>query len=186
MKTLRYLLRRKTDTKYDVPGDATVWTYHQSSGMTAILCAFLMAALMELVGIHFLLCLWQPWIAWIFSIASAWLVLQILAQMRTTGFRPHFADENHLALRNGMLDVASIPLNEIRLIESTSRRPKVDPSVDSVPSVSVCLPASHNVVIHLGQLNDFSLFFGQKSQSKTVLVYVDNPDDFVRQIAGTQ
>lgn len=144
--------------------------------MSAIIIAFFLAALTELVVVHYFVAMWNDWVAWILTASSVWVALTIVAQLRTIGWRPHMIHNGDLVLRNGMYDLASISLENISGVEKTSVIPEENEGAFKPLQTSV--PVSHNVIVRLTKPCEATLLYGQRRDFETALVFVDDPAAF--------
>ena len=76
--------------------------YRKKSGYTAIFVAILMAAVTELVALHFLLASWSEVAAFVHLGISGYALLWIVGDYRALGRRPHVLTEETLRLRCGL------------------------------------------------------------------------------------
>ena len=174
---LRFLFRRSSSSpEFDVPDSAETFTYHRKSGMAAMVCGFLLAAVVELTVVHYFAAKWSAIVAWLLTISSVWVAMSIIAQLRTIAWRPHYLDQNTLVLRNGMYELARIPLDHVESVQRTTATPKAASSTDK--PLQVCVPVSHNVVLELNHENQATLLYGQTRSFRSALVFVDDPEAF--------
>ena len=155
------------------PADAITFTYHRKSAIRVLLLALLMAAFVETVVLHFLISMWSHLVAWLATASSLWIALTVVAQIRSLSLRPIYLHQGQLHLRNGMYELAVIPVRSIDSVEVTAR-PPVAVSEGEKP-LNACFPAGHNVVIRLDQEREATLLYGQRKTFRTALVHVDEP-----------
>ena len=177
--TLYYLLRRTNHKSADindlleVPTTATTFSYHRKSGMTALLLVGIMIMFVELAAVHMLLGMFSHLLAWLATFSSLYFGLLIVAQTRAIRSRPIYLDDGALHIRNGIFNLASIELENVRSVVATPR------VFESELPLNACFPASHNVVLDLHSEGVANLLYGKKKVFGSVLLNVDDPQQFV-------
>lgn len=94
----------------------TAFTHHRRSGQAGIVMVFVMLLLVEGVGVHLLLSMWNSVAAWIFTLSSAYGALWIVADYRATVLRPILVGQRRVLIRAGLrytLDVSRSEITEI-------------------------------------------------------------------------
>ncbi|MEE2907354.1 MAG: hypothetical protein VX527_05915 [Planctomycetota bacterium] len=186
---LKYLLVKPDDDspggKYlDVPRDAEVFTYHQKHSGRTLLAGLVLAAIVEATAIHFLIAIWNDWVALAATLTSVWLALQILAQIRAIGMRPIYIDQGHLMLRNGAFDLADVPLDHVESIERSTRECKR--TKGELAPLNVGFPAAHNVILRLKEPMEARILNLKKRDFQVALLAIDDADRFVASIQNAQ
>jgi len=175
---LKYLLAKpKNGPWLDLPQGADAFSYHQESGLRALLSGFLLVAIMEATVLHFLLAIWSHWIAIAATLSTVWLILQIISQIRAVGLRPIYIANNRLVLRNGAFDIAKIDIEQIESIDASAK--DVDIEVDQLKPFNVCFPASHNVVLILKSPAQGIVFNRRKRDFQIALLAIDDKEGLV-------
>lgn len=90
------------------PVEGTVFTYHGASSPHLIVGVFLFLIVIETVGIHLLLSLWNETFAWVATALSIYFGIQLFAHLKALILRPIAVTENDLFLRCGILGDAMI------------------------------------------------------------------------------
>lgn len=94
----------------------------RQSGATLVLGCFLGLFLVETVALHFLLHLWKPLLAWLFTGAGLYSCLQLAAHIRALRVRPSTVHQGVCYLRNGILGGdADIPCALITAVHTGNR-----------------------------------------------------------------
>ena len=91
--------------------------YRSRSGYGVVLAAILMAATLELFGVHLLLRMWSATAAWIHLVLSIYAVIWVVGDFRAMRLRPHRIDTERLRLRCGLrwdLDVETARVARVR------------------------------------------------------------------------
>ncbi|MDC3224518.1 hypothetical protein OAU26_06250 [Mariniblastus sp.] len=175
---LKYLLASRSEIlEASVPAGATTFTYHRNSALQALLCGFLMAALVEATVLHVVLAFWNHWLAIVATLTTALCALQIIGQIRAVGMRPIYFHEQRLTLRNGAFDLAEISIGQINRIELSFA--DVDVANDALKPLNVSFPASHNVTITLKTESEALILSRTKRNFDIALLAVDNAKEFV-------
>lgn len=99
----------------DAPKE-TSFTYHQTSQFKTVSIVFSIIILLETVGLHVLLSMWSPLLAWIFGVLNVYGILYLVAMSRSMACLPHMLDERQLYIQNGFQSSAVIPLHAIHEI----------------------------------------------------------------------
>ena len=147
------------------------FTYHKKSGKVILfgLAIFVVAA--ETIVLHILIAGWNETVAWIITIPSAYVLLQIFAHIKAIYQRPIELREDKLIVRYGLLGDTEIDTNNIEEIEFTSIYTE---NLENVKNVSVLGAFEQfNTVIHLKEEEMFIGFYGMRNKYKTLLLYVD-------------
>ncbi|NBB80155.1 MAG: hypothetical protein GVY36_12045, partial [Verrucomicrobia bacterium] len=97
--------------------EASTYTYHKSSGYGVILAGIMVALVIELVGVHLLLHLWSPTVAWIHTALGLYGMLWLVGDYRAMRFRPIQLHGDVLYLRCGLRWSIRVPLASIASVE---------------------------------------------------------------------
>lgn len=100
------------------------FSYHHRSGYGAVLGALLMAAALELVGVHLLLRMWSETAVWIHGGLSVYAVLWLLGDYRAMRRRPHQVGHEDIRIRCGLRWDIEASWEEVALVRR-SRRPEI-------------------------------------------------------------
>lgn len=104
------------------PAGTTPFTHHRRSGQAAMVFALLLLMLVEGIAAHVLLLLWSGTAAWIFTAATLYSALWLLADYRATVLRPILVSREIVVLRAGLRWTISVPRD--RLAAITHVRPE--------------------------------------------------------------
>ena len=100
-----------------VPSGTIAFTYHRENAFAAILATVLLAAVGELVAVHFLVRNWSASAAWVLTIVSAIGAFWLLGFLRSILLRPILIDAEALRVRVGVQWRAEIPFEAIERAE---------------------------------------------------------------------
>jgi len=174
----------------DVPPDT--FTSYKTNGILLVLGVFCCCFLVETVGLHFLLALWNKQVAWILTTLGAYTALQLYAHMRAVRIRPIRIGEKSLQLRNGLVADAAVLFDNIDAIEFD--RPKrgsanktAQPPLPSTRTVKLALIKgleNHNILLRLKQPILVHRPFGIRQEADTLLFFVDRPEEFLAAVRG--
>ena len=109
------------------------FSYHRRSGYGAILAAVLMAAALELVGIHFLLRMWSETAVWVHAALSLYGVVWLVGDYRAMRRRPHEFGASGLRVRVGLRWDVSVSWDEVVAVRRTRRPALGDGYLSMVP-----------------------------------------------------
>jgi len=154
----------------------TTFTSHKKSGTVLVLGTFLALFIIETMGVHFLVALWKPAVAWIVSVLSSYTCLQLFAHIRSIRIRPSQVHLNTVELHNGLAADVIIDIRNISEIFFTKK------NIEGGRQVKLSLLAGlepHNVVIRTKIPVVVTKIFGIQKTADTILFYVDAPDEFI-------
>ena len=178
--TCYYLLRRipktieNTAEHFETPLDANIFSYHRSSGMTALLLVGVLIVTIEIAAVHILIAMFSHPLAWLASASSLYVGLLIVAQTRAIRSRPIYLHGQELHIRNGMFDLMTIKLNNIAAVTASSRCEN-----DPKRKLNATVPATHNVIVSLKEPTKANLLYGQTKMVDSILLHVDEPDRLI-------
>lgn len=174
------------------------FTTYKTNGILLILGVFCCCFVVETVGVHFLLAMWNKKLAWIITALSAYTVLQLYAHMRAVKARPVLVTDRLLLLRNGLIADVSVNFDNIEYIESKPARfgsaqrvsiqsinkppVTVQPVDTNIQPIKLALFKSfenHNILIRLRQPVQVHRPFGIRQKTDTLLFFVDRPEIFL-------
>lgn len=152
------------------------FSYHKNSSTQAILGAVILISFVEVFAIHFLLSKWSIVAAWILTGLSLYTILQIWGLIKSLSRRPISIDENRLHLHYGILNEATIELNDIESLELSSKDLEEDSEIKIFSPLGKL--EGHNIIIHLKNENELSGFYGIKKKFKALAFHVDDVNLF--------
>lgn len=157
------------------------FSYHQKSGVIALLGAFVGAIAIETVVVHLLLERWNNTAAWIATALSLYGILQLIALLRSLPRMPIILDEERqvLTLRYGFFALATLPLADIESI-ILSRR--VVQSDEVLPLSPVGAIGGQNIIIKVFTHLDLHGLYGGQKVCRSVAFFVDQPEVFKAEI----
>ena len=150
------------------------FTSYKENGILAVLYALLMVLIIETITMHFAFALVGNVFAWILTALSLYTCLQFFAHIRAVKLRPSTIENNLLHLHMGMAADANIDIANIKTIELTTKD-FVD--IDLVKISLFKKLESHNMRIDLYEPIEVIKIFGLKKESKTILFFVDSPNE---------
>ena len=152
------------------------YTYHKKSGKLALFGAILFIIGIETLVLHYFVVQWNWYVAWLLTLSSGYVLLQLFAHSKAVCQRPIEFIGNKLYVRYGLFGGTEIELDNIRDIELSTI-----PTVDEQDAKHVSLLADleqFNTKIHLKKKEQFVGFYGMKEEYKTLLLYVDEAEKF--------
>lgn len=152
------------------------FSYHKKSGQTEVLGIICFLLIVETVPVHILLSMWNETLAWIASLSSLYIMLQILAHLRASRLRFIVFEEERLVLRNGLAASAQINYADIEDLEMTSRRVKTDKKVVKIGFLPEL--ESHNMVLSLTDPQPITGLYGKEKKAQVLLFFVDDKEAF--------
>ena len=152
------------------PSGAQAFTYHRTSGYGALLFAFLIVTIAEVVPIHILVTRWSPGAAWLLTILSVYGLFWFLADYRATRLRPILLDGETLCIRTGLRWTIRIPRAHIVAIHK--KAPK------SEPFLRATLPMMKPLWIELIEPVAAQGPYGIEKRARWISVAVDDAKTF--------
>ena len=156
------------------------FTYHQESGMPAIMGAFIFVILIEAIALHLLLTRWNPVVAWVLTGLSIYTAIQVLGFAKSIGRRPIVVDNQQVIIRYGILNEVDIPVSNIQTIECSTNPLEKDPMTKTLSPFGDM--EGHNVMIRLNEELMLIGLYGFRKKFKTLALHVDNPQRFVSSV----
>lgn len=109
------------------------FTYHRRSGYGAVLVALLMAAALELVGVHFLLRSWSGTAAGLHAALSLYGIVWLVGDYRAMRRRPHELGASGLRVRLGLRWDLDVAWDQVDLVRRTRQPVPGDDYLSTVP-----------------------------------------------------
>lgn len=163
--------------------DKNSFTYHQKSGKVAVFGAIIFIVAVETLVIHFLIAQWNEIVAWVLTLASVYVLLQIFAHLKAIYQRPIEISDDKLFIRYGLFGGVEIDLENIENIELTSVKPSEKEGVKQIALLGEL--EYFNTKIQLKNEAEFAGFYGVKNKFKTLLLFVDDNERFKQSIKIT-
>jgi hypothetical protein len=148
------------------------FTYHRSSAYLAIVAVVMLVVVAELGGMHLLISLWNPTVAWIVSAISVYAMLWLIGDSHAIRLRPIRLSETMLHIRVGLRSTIDIPLASIDGIGAPADLTLSRRTPGYLKSVLLGAP---NLRIELSTPVDALGPYGLTLQAKTIDLRVDDP-----------
>lgn len=152
------------------------FTYHREKGVLALISVFIFLILAETAALHFIVENYSKIIAWILTVTSAYLVLQLFAHLKAIIFRPIVLGKNEIFVRCGILGDAKIGYDKIEKIENLNQ--EFIKEKDAVKIVVAGKLTAPNVKIILRETQVFTGFYGIERKFKTMYLSIDEAEKF--------
>lgn len=147
----------------------TVISYYRSNGYPAVMGVLLMVAVVETVGVHFLLMQWSGMAAWIASALSLYGILWLLGDFHAQRLHPIIVTNSFLHIRSGMRWKADIPTEHLL---SVHRATSADVRREGYLNVAATGTAS--LTLHFAEPIVFRGLFGMQKRASVVGIAVDS------------
>lgn len=159
------------------------FTYHKEGTYTGVLLGFALVVIVEIFVLHVLLVKWSVIGAWIITFLSFYTLLQIVAITKSFAKRPIYFNEEkgELVLKHGFVGLATIPIQNIKEIETTSK--EIENKQVKYFSFLGSLSGG-NTIIHLETPITYESIYGFKKEAKALALIVDEKTVFSEFIAG--
>ena len=156
------------------------FSYHKDSGTITLLIAIIFSVTIEPVVFHILLSKWSSIAAWILTFLSIYSGIQIFGFLKSMFKRPISIENGKLFLRYGIMNEATIVLNNIDSIEVSSKDIELNKETRKLSFLGEL--ESHNIIIRLKEENTLVGLYGIKRKFKNLVLYVDDKIKFENRI----
>jgi len=151
------------------------FTYHRKNGSQVLLSVLLFLIVVETIGTHLLLSLWNTTLASVVTALGAYFVFQIVAHLKAVSLRPILVTDHEVLLRCGLLGDAAIPKKIIDSVETVTA--SADPtSYDLIPLGGMSTP---NIRLSLREPVSVFGIYGIKKEATVFRISLDDPTAFI-------
>lgn len=157
-----------------------IFSYHKKSGKIALFAALIFIIGLETIVLHIFVAKWNVLIAWILTISSFYLLLQLFAHLKAVHQRPIELTDDKLFIRYGLFDGTEINLENIDKVEFTTNKPTDKSLVKQVALLGDM--EQFNTIIHLKNSEIFTGFYGIRNEYKTLILFIDEKERFLQSI----
>ncbi len=156
------------------------FSYHKNSGIITILIGFIISGVIEIFVLHKILLKWNETAAWILTILSIYTIIQIYGIIRALPKRPICIDTNGIHLKYSILNEVFIHYDNLKNIDFYTKE------IDKNGTLKHFSPfgklTGNNIKIELKNEQTTIGFYGIKQKIKSIVLYIDNPSEFIKQI----
>ncbi len=170
---LYYAFIGRKDTAIDY---TSTFTSYKENGLPIVLGTILSIFLIETIGMHFLLSLWNQTIAWTLTGLGIYTCIQLYAHIKAIKARSITINTDSLEIHNGLAGDAYIEFGNIEKIEMSNKLPH---NRYSIKIALIKGLEGHNMIVYLKNPIEVTKMFGMKRWTDTVLFFVDRPNDFL-------
>lgn len=153
------------------------FTQHRRSGYGAILAALLMAAGVELFGVHLLLRSWSEVAVWIHVGLSLYGIIWLVGDYRAIRSRPHVIGHGGLRVRCGLRWDVDLPWDRVASIRRTRVPPTDDGYLNAVPL------GTPRYLVELSEPVRATGPYGTTREVRSVGILVDDAERFEDRLA---
>lgn len=154
----------------------TTFSYHKKIGKIVLYSAIIFIIGLETAVVHVLISRWNNIAAWVLTISSVYIIIQIYGHLKAVLQRPIEILGNKLFVRFGLFSGTEIEISNIEFIESATNRPA---EMTGVKQVSLLGDFEQiNTKIQLKSEAEYFGAYGIKERYKTLLLFVDEPEEF--------
>lgn len=157
-----------------VEGGGRAFSYHTRNSHAALIGVFGFLIVIETGGIHLLLSLWNPKVAWVFSALSLYALIFLLADFNASRRRPVLVTGSTLELRAGLRWRASIPLDAVSSANAVSEKPE-----GGKKFLKANLFGSPNVLVTLETPVQVTGVYGITKDVRALGLHLDDPEAFL-------
>ena len=155
------------------------FTSYKENGIILVLGTFLTLFLIETTGVHFLLSLWNPTVAWVLTALSMYTCIQLFGHIKAIRARPVNLNTDSLEIHNGLAGDAFMRYDNIEKVELSN---KIPTGRQAIKIALIKGLENHNCIIYLKQPIQATKIFGIKRKADTILFFVDRPKDFIQSV----
>ncbi|AHM60712.1 hypothetical protein D770_12275 [Flammeovirgaceae bacterium 311] len=159
------------------------FTYHKDTGTVALLMVIILLVTVEATVTHLLVMMWSSTAAWVLTVLSVYSVIQIFGVLKSITKRPISIENNKLYLYYGVVSEVIIDIKDIASIEASTKTIALDKETRKLSPLGDL--ESHNIIIRLNKQNVLNGFYGIKKPFKTLVLHVDNRDEFKTLLENT-
>jgi len=152
------------------------FSYHKESGTVALLIVIIFLVAIETAVFHILLEKWSNVAAWILTFISIYSGIQIFGFLKSMFKRPISIENNKLFLRYGIMNEATINIEDIESIELSSKDVELNKETRKLSFLGDL--ESHNLIIKLKKENTLIGLYGMKRTFKNLTFHVDDKIKF--------
>jgi len=157
------------------------FTNFKENGIIALLGVIVFIILIEAFVIHILLMRWNETIAWILTISSGYVAIQIFGHIKAVRRRYSLIQGKTLHLKYGLFGDIVIPLEDIEEVKLTSNN--FTDKARKVEKIALFKDIeSHNVAIFLNRKLKVEKAYGISKECDTILLHIDNKNEFAEKI----
>ena len=164
-----------------VPAGTQAFSYHRRNGLAGILWALLLAAVVELVALHFLVRAWSPRAAWTLTAVSIVGALWVLGFLRAALLRPTLLVGDTLFVRTGVQWSAEIPVAAIA--DAHFGRPRA-PAKGTPGHLRPLAIGDPNVLLRLREPLTARGPYGIRRSVSSIALSVDDPGGIEKGLAA--
>jgi hypothetical protein len=153
---------------------------YKNSGVSAIYIGLMLVSIIEAIGVHVLLISWNKNVAILFLVLHIYLLINLTGQLKAIIFRKHLILSQKIIIRYGLfetLEIAISSINKINKFEGDYEKSK-----ELVKFALLGKLEPHNIYLELKNDTQINLPFGIIKKPKIILLYIDNVNDFIKQV----
>jgi len=152
------------------------FSYHKESGTIALMIVIIFLVAIETAVIRILLAKWSNTAAWILTFLSIYTGIQIFGFLKSMFKRPISIENNKLFLRYGVMNEATINIEDIESIEVSSKNIELNKETRNLSFLGEL--ESHNLIIRLKKENTLIGLYGMKRKFMNLTFHVDDKIKF--------
>ncbi|MEW9052774.1 MAG: hypothetical protein AB2392_16550 [Neobacillus sp.] len=170
-------------TKVQYPDGELLFTYHKQSGYIGFICAMIFVAILESVGVSFLLYKWSPVLHWIHLLFCVLLIVFLIVDLKAVIRNPIKYRNNELSMKIGIRPRIVIDSENIREIRSGNLHYQDDRKKKEVLDLSLLGFDDPTFEIVLIKPIVSTNLFGTSNSITRIFLTVDEKDMFLNLIS---
>ncbi|WPO79724.1 hypothetical protein [Flavobacterium sp. KACC 22761] len=152
---------------------------YYNSGVGGLYFGLMLVSVFEAFGFHALLISRNKTLAILFLVLHVYLLINLIGHLKAIFFRTHLVLSQKIVLRYGLFETTEIPMHSILSINKFEGDYEKSPDLVKYALLGKLEP--HNISLELKNSQNFKLPFGITKNSKNVLFYIDNANDFINE-----
>jgi hypothetical protein len=156
------------------------YTGFKNSGVSALYIGLMFVSIVEAVAIHILLISWNKNLAIVFLVLHLYLLVNLIGHLKAIIFRRHLIVPQKIIIRYGLFNSLEIPLHKIEKISKFEGDYQKSKNLVKFALLGNLEP--HNLAIEFKDSTTINLPFGIVKKSKSILLYVDNVNEFITKV----
>lgn len=158
-----------------LPQQASQFSYHRQNGAPAVYSVIIFLLLIETAALHFVAALWSPLFAWILTISSLHVCLQLFGHLRAMHLRPIALGHQRLYVRNGLMGDTEIFFDNIKSVGFVKQAPD-NKNTYHLSFLKMLEP--YNLAIRLKEPVVVLGMYGIRKTCTTLLLNIDQKEIF--------
>lgn len=156
------------------------FSYYKRNGIITTLIAFLFCGIIEIFVVHKILLKWNQTLAMVISVLSIYTAIQVFGILRALSKRPITIEKDGIYLKYSIISETFIDFKNIKNICNYKTQIEKNGSIKYFSPFGKL--EGNNVKIDLINEQTVEGFYGFKREIKIFVLFIDNENDFIKQV----